>query len=156
MENEINRPDPNTPQPIQSINLFKLQMADGKLSVSAAKKPDTGQKDVPELIDMVKGLLQGGYSKVMVSNKRVTTQKDDVYFEITMDTNAIKLVERNSIRRQEYVVDLAANKVFFNQREVSHQFCADIARRLAKYGAQISENPRIPIVGIRNESEHSQ
>lgn len=136
---------------LMTRDLLKGNATDQSLAPEADPDPDPDPDLSKGLVDLIEKLLTGRYSKMMMSNKKFVDPEKEAYFEMSVSNDKVSLIERSSIRKQEYQIDLKQRKIFFNQEEISPAICQDLAIRFRKYVSVVAHSDKISIAGIKNK-----
>ncbi|NBV41938.1 hypothetical protein EBR96_04120 [bacterium] len=138
---------------LRQIDVGQLVMKNGVLSM--AKSSGQGSKNSAELdghrelLEAVAGILGPQYGKIMASNKKYIDPERQSYFELVIEPGAVKLTERSSLRKQQYVIDFERRIVLFNGEEVAAGFGSDVAQRLRLYATHLGSDPKVSVIGIK-------
>lgn len=138
---------------VNNVDIFKLQLNDGKLNMQGGDKDKNSHIECNELLKLIQSLMGNDYDRLLASNKKYVDPVKELYFEISLDQRVLKLVERSSVKRQEYEIDLETKKVLFNHTEVAPSFIEDIAVRLRKYAEMLKSDPKVSVVGVKRNGD---
>jgi hypothetical protein len=136
-----------------NVDIFKLKLNDGKLSVQPEQDASMAAGNYDELLQAIRSLVGGDFDRILASNKKFIDPTKDMYFEISLDNTTLKLVERSSVKRQEYEINLETQTILFNRTEVPPSFIDDIARRLRKYAETLKSDPKVSLVRVKQQGD---